>query len=138
MYMYLSSNTCGCMYSICWREIRNQINEREHWIKSILYLSIFSSTRDEPINFNLHDRYGCFGFWLFKFRLYLLLICLCNMSCVSSYHLCAAVAVAQSVRAFPPQAEGWVFKSQLRQPYVADSSIAKYLVIGMSVTGPRR
>ena len=50
--------------------------------------------------------------------------------------------MAQWVRAFAPQAEGWVFESQPRQSYVvktgSDSSTAKRSAIGVSVTGPRR
>ena len=49
-------------------------------------------------------------------------------------------AVAQSVRAFAPQAEGWVFEYQLRQTS-SDSTTAKRSAIheltGVSVTGPR-
>ena len=45
--------------------------------------------------------------------------------------------VAQWVRAFAPQAEGWAFKSQLGQTEVvktgSDSSIAKCLALGVSV-----
>ena len=51
-------------------------------------------------------------------------------------------AIAQSVRAFTPQAEGWVFKSQSPQrsdvQTGSDSFPAKCLAIGVSVTGPRR
>ena len=51
-------------------------------------------------------------------------------------------AVAQLVRAFASQAEGWVFESQTRQTLViktgSDSSIAKRSAICVSVTGPRR
>ena len=51
-------------------------------------------------------------------------------------------AVAQSVRAFAPQAEGWVFESQTRQTQAvktgSDSYTAKRSAIGVSVTGPRR
>ena len=47
-------------------------------------------------------------------------------------------AVAQSVRAFAPQAEGWVLESQPRQTQVVrtgcDSSTAKRSAIGVSVT----
>ena len=46
------------------------------------------------------------------------------------------------VRAFAPQAVGWVFESQPRQTLVvgtgSDSSIAKRSAIGVSLTGPRR
>ena len=44
----------------------------------------------------------------------------------------AAVAVAQSVRAYAPQAEGWMFETG------SDSSNAKRSALGVSVTGPRR
>ena len=50
--------------------------------------------------------------------------------------------VAQSVRALALHAEGWVFESQWQQTYViktgGDSSTAKRLAIGVSVTGPQR
>ena len=50
-------------------------------------------------------------------------------------------AVAQSVRAFAPQAEGWMFESQTRQTQAvktgSDSYTAKRSAIGVSVTGPR-
>ena len=56
-----------------------------------------------------------------------------------------AAAMAQSVRAFVPQAaEYWVFESQTRQTLVvktgSDSSTAKRSAIhvGVSVTGVRR
>ena len=53
-----------------------------------------------------------------------------------------SAAVAQWVRAFAPQAEGWVFEFQPRQTHViktgSDSSTAKRSSIGVSVTGPRR
>ena len=53
-----------------------------------------------------------------------------------------AAAVAQWVRTFTPQAEGWVFEFQPQQTYVvktdSDSSTAKRSPIGVSVTGPRR
>ena len=53
-----------------------------------------------------------------------------------------AVAVAQSVRAFPSHAECWLFQSKPRQTKDvktgSDSSTAKRSDIGMSVTGPRR
>ena len=53
-----------------------------------------------------------------------------------------AAALAQWVGVFAPQAEGWVFESQPRQIKVvktgSDSSTAKRLAIGMSVTGPRK
>ena len=59
-----------------------------------------------------------------------------------SYFLCAAAAVAQSVRAFTLQVEGWVFGSHLLQTKVvktgSDSSTAKRLTTGVSVMGPRR
>ena len=52
------------------------------------------------------------------------------------------VAVAQWVRVFAPQGEGWVFESQPRQIQVvktgSDSSTAKQSITGVSVTGPRR
>ena len=58
---------------------------------------------------------------------------------VNAYH---AVAVAQWVKAFAPQAEGWVFESQPWQTQVvktgSKSSTAKRLALGMSVTGPRK
>ena len=51
-------------------------------------------------------------------------------------------AVAQSFRVFASHVEGWVFESQPRQTYVvktgSDSSTAKYLATGVSVTGPQR
>ena len=51
-------------------------------------------------------------------------------------------AMAQWVRAFVPQAEGWVFESQPRQNLVVktgrDSFNAKRSAMGVSVTGPRR
>ena len=50
-------------------------------------------------------------------------------------------AVAQSVRAFAPQMEDWVFESKPRQTCHktgSDSSTAKRLAIGVSVIGPRR
>ena len=50
--------------------------------------------------------------------------------------------VAQWVKAFAQQAEGWEFESQSRQTQVVkrfgDSSTDKSLAIGMRVTGPRR
>ena len=52
--------------------------------------------------------------------------------------------VAKWVRALAPQAEGWVFESQPRQPKVvktgtcSDSSIAKRIAMGVSVTSSRR
>ena len=53
-----------------------------------------------------------------------------------------AAAVAQRVRAFAPQAEGWVFEFQPRQPEVvktgSDKSTAKRSALGVSVTGSRR
>ena len=53
-----------------------------------------------------------------------------------------AAAKAQSVRAFAPQAKGWVFVFQPRQTLVvktgSDSSTAKRSVIRVSVMGPRR
>ena len=53
-----------------------------------------------------------------------------------------AVHVAHWVRALGSQAEGLVFESQPRHTYVvktgSDSSTAKRLAIGVSVTGPRR
>ena len=51
-----------------------------------------------------------------------------------------AVAVAQSIKAFDPQAEDWVFESQLRQTVKtgSDRSTAKRLASGVRVTGPRR
>ena len=46
------------------------------------------------------------------------------------------------VRAFAPQAEGWVFESQAQQTFVvkpgSDSFSAKRSAIGVSATGPRR
>ena len=52
------------------------------------------------------------------------------------------MAFAQWDRALAPQADGWVFESQPRQTLViergSDSSTAKRLAIGVSVTGPRR
>ena len=49
--------------------------------------------------------------------------------------------MAQWVRAFASQAEGWVFESQPRQTLVektgSDSSIAKCWAIGVVVMGPR-
>ena len=57
-------------------------------------------------------------------------------------NVAVTAAVAQWVRVFAPQAEGWVFESQQRQTQVvktgSDSSTAKRSAIGMSVTGPRR
>ena len=54
----------------------------------------------------------------------------------------AVAAVAQWVRALAPQAEGWVFESQLRQSWVvktsSDSFTAQLSALGVSVTGPRR
>ena len=53
-----------------------------------------------------------------------------------------ASAVAKWVRAFAPQMEGWVFKSQIPQTEIekpgSDSSTAKCLAIDLSVTGPQR
>ena len=53
-----------------------------------------------------------------------------------------ATAVVQWVRALASQAWGWVFESLPRQTYVvkigSDSSTAKCLARGVSVTGPRR
>ena len=50
--------------------------------------------------------------------------------------------MSQWVRAFAPQAEGWVFESQSRQTQVvktvSDISTAKRSALGVSVTGPRR
>ena len=50
--------------------------------------------------------------------------------------------MAQSVRAFVPQAEDWAFESQPRQILIvktgSDSSNAKCSAIGVSVKGPRR
>ena len=50
-----------------------------------------------------------------------------------------AAAVAQSVRAFTPQAKGWVFECQPRQTKVVEtgsgSPTAKRSAIGVSVTG---
>ena len=47
-----------------------------------------------------------------------------------------------AVRAFSSHAEGWLFESQPRQILVVksgiDSSTAKRLATGVSVTGPRR
>ena len=52
-----------------------------------------------------------------------------------------AVAVAQWVREFAPQAEGWVFESQPRKTQViktgSDSYNAKHSALGATVTGPR-
>ena len=52
------------------------------------------------------------------------------------------MAFAQWDRALAPQADGWVIESQPRQTLViergSDSSTAKRLAIGVSVTGPRR
>ena len=45
--------------------------------------------------------------------------------------------VAQSVKAFAPQAVGWVFESQAIKTG-SDSSTAKGLAIGVSVTGFQR
>ena len=51
-------------------------------------------------------------------------------------------AVAQWVRAFAPQVEGWVFESQWWQTQVVktgtDSCTAKRSAIGVSVKGPQR
>ena len=53
----------------------------------------------------------------------------------------SAAAVAQWVRVFAPQAEGWVFETQPRQTLVvktgSDSSTAKRSAIAASVTGTR-
>ena len=53
-----------------------------------------------------------------------------------------SAAVAQWVRVFALQAEGWVFESQLRQTEViktgSDSSTVKGMALGVSVMGPRR
>ena len=53
-----------------------------------------------------------------------------------------AVAVAQWVRAFAPQAKGWMFESQPRQMQVvktgSDSSTVKLSALGVSVTRFRR
>ena len=50
-----------------------------------------------------------------------------------------AAAVAQWVRAFAPQAEGWEFESQPQLGKSgSDSSTAKLSAIGVSVIGPRR
>ena len=50
--------------------------------------------------------------------------------------------MAQWVRAFTPQAEGWVFESQLRQTQViktgSDRSAAKRSSLGVSVMGALR
>ena len=64
-------------------------------------------------------------------------------SLLSFYAFIALAAlVAKSVRPFASHAEGWVFKSQLRQTYVVkifgDSSTAKRSATGVSVKGPRR
>ena len=54
----------------------------------------------------------------------------------------ATEAVAQWVRGFPSQAEGWMFESQPRQTQVvktgSDSSTAKRSAIGVNATGPWR
>ena len=56
--------------------------------------------------------------------------------------LIRTAAVAQWVRAFAPQAEGWMFESQPQQTIVVktscDSSTAKLWKVGASVTGPQR
>ena len=61
---------------------------------------------------------------------------------LSYIYIAVTAAVAQWVRVFDPQAEGWVSESQQRQTQVVktgrDSSTAKHSAIGMSVTGPRR
>ena len=58
------------------------------------------------------------------------------------FQLVIALAFAQWDRALAPQADGWVFESQPRQTLViergSDSSTAKRLAIGVSVTGSRR
>ena len=56
--------------------------------------------------------------------------------------LIRTAAMAQWVRVFTPQAEGWVLESQPQQTIVVktscDSSTAKLLTVGASVTGPQR
>ena len=51
-----------------------------------------------------------------------------------------AAEVVQWVKAFAPQAEGWVFESQPRQTQVvrtgSESSTAKRQKIGVSIKGP--
>ena len=60
----------------------------------------------------------------------------------SLVHFGKTAAVAQWVKAFASQAEGWVIESQLRQTYVAktgsDISTAKRSKIGVNVMDPRR
>ena len=60
----------------------------------------------------------------------------------SIYTKIPAAAVAQGVRAFAPQAEGWEIEFQPRQTQVvktgSGSFSAKRSVLGVSVTGPRR
>ena len=66
-----------------------------------------------------------------------------QLNVTSTTSVCAVydAGVVQSVRAFAPHAEGWVFKSKPRQTEVvktcSDSSTAKHSVVTVSVTGPR-
>ena len=53
-------------------------------------------------------------------------------------HYFLTAAVAQWVRAFASQAEGWVFESQPRQTLVEKRGSNSSTAIGVSVKGPRR
>ena len=60
---------------------------------------------------------------------------------VYTLHTSITAAVAQSVRAFAPAVEGWVFESYVVIHVVktgSESSTPKHSAVGVNTTGPRR
>ena len=60
----------------------------------------------------------------------------------AKFYVRRAETLAQPVKAFAQEADGWMFKTQPRQTYVvktgSDSSDAKSSALDVSVTGPLR